>query len=200
VRHEDISLPAEIPLFPLNTVLFPGGPLPLRIFETRYLDMLSDCLKREQGFGVCLIEKGSETGPAHTYTVGTLARIRDWSNGPDGLLNILALGSQRFRVTHLRTQHNGLNVAEIEWLPAEPAMPLPDAAKPLAELLQQILTQIQERYTQVTPAYADASWVGYRLAEILPLPVAQRQYLLEISDACMRLDIISTLIRAQASE
>lgn len=193
-------MPTEIPLFPLNTVLFPGGPLPLRIFETRYLDMLSDCLKREQGFGVCLIEQGSESGPAHTYTVGTLAHIRDWSNGPDGLLNILALGSQRFRVMRMRTQHNGLNLAEVEWLPAEPAMPLPDTAKLLAELLQQILAQAKERYAMITTDYADASWVGYRLAEILPLPIAQRQYLLEISDARMRLDIIGTLVSAQATE
>ena len=191
---------SEIPLFPLNTVLFPGGPLPLRIFETRYLEMVSDCLKHEQGFGVCLIEQGGEAGPAHTYTVGTLARIRDWSNGPDGLLNILALGSQRFRVTCVRTQHNGLNLAEVDWLPEEPAMPLPGTAKPLVELLQQILAQVQERYALVISAYEDASWVGYRLAEILPLPIAQRQYLLEISDACMRLDIISTLVSAQASE
>jgi uncharacterized protein len=194
------TLPAEIPLFPLSTVLFPGGPLPLRIFETRYLDMLSHCLKHGQGFGVCLIEQGSETGAARTYTVGTLARIHDWSNGPDGLLHILALGARRFRVTRMRTQHNGLNVAEVEWLPDEPAMPLPETARPLAEVLQQILAQIQERYTAVTPAYEDASWVGYRLAELLPLPDAQRQYLLEISDAGMRLDILGTLVNAQASE
>ena len=191
---------SEIPLFPLNTVLFPGGPLPLRIFEARYLDMVSDCLKREQGFGVCLIEQGSEAGPAHTYTVGTLARIRDWSKGADGLLNILALGSLRFRVTRVRTQHNGLNLAEVDWLPEEPAMPLPETAIPLVELLQQMLVQMQERYALVTSAYEDASWVGYRLAEILPLPIAQRQYLLEISDPHMRLDIIGTLICAQTAE
>jgi len=194
------TVPAEIPLFPLNTVLFPGGPLPLRIFETRYLDMLSSCLKHAQGFGICLIEQGSEAGAARTYTVGTLARIHDWSNGPDGLLHILALGERRFRVTRMRTQHNGLNIAEVEWLPDEPAVILPETAKPLAELLKQILAQIQKRYTAVTPAYEDASWVGYRLAELLPLPDAQRQYLLEISDARMRLDILGTLLTAQASE
>jgi uncharacterized protein len=189
---------AEIPLFPLNTVLFPGGPLPLRIFETRYLDMVSSCLKRGRDFGVCLIEQGNETGPARTYTVGTLASIRDWSNGPDGLLNILALGGRRFRVTRVRTQHNGLNLAEVDWVPDEPEVRLPEAAKPLAELLQRILAQIQERYALVEPDYENASWVGRRLAEILPLPVAQRQYLLEISDALMRLDIIGTLVSAQA--
>jgi len=193
-------VPAEIPLFPLNSVLFPGGPLPLRIFETRYLDMVSSCLKHEQGFGVCLIEQGSETGPARTYTVGTLAHIRDWSNGPDGLLNILALGSGRFRVTRVRVQHNGLNIAEVEWLPQEPSVPLPDTARPLAEMLQQLLAQMAERYAAVLPRYQDASWVGYRLAEIMPLPVAQRQYLLEICDARLRLDIIGTLVNAQAGK
>lgn len=193
-------MPAEIPLFPLNSVLFPGGPLPLRIFETRYLDMVSSCLKHEQGFGVCLIEQGSETGPARTYTVGTLAHIRDWSNGPDGLLNILALGSGRFRVTRVRVQHNGLNIAEVEWLPQEPSVPLPDTARPLAEMLQQLLAQMAERYAAVLPRYQDASWVGYRLAEIMPLPVAQRQYLLEICDARLRLDIIGTLVNAQAGK
>ncbi len=193
-------MPAEIPLFPLNSVLFPGGPLPLRIFETRYLDMVSSCLKHEQGFGVCLIEQGSETGPARTYTVGTLAHIRDWSNGPDGLLNILALGSGRFRVTRVRVQHNGLNIAEVEWLPQEPSVPLPDTARSLAEMLQQLLAQMAERYAAVLPRYQDASWVGYRLAEIMPLPVAQRQYLLEICDARLRLDIIGTLMNAQAEK
>jgi len=193
-------VPAEIPLFPLNSVLFPGGPLPLRIFETRYLDMVSSCLKHEQGFGVSLIEQGSETGPARTYTVGTLAHIRDWSNDPDGLLNILALGSRRFRATRVRVQHNGLNIAEVEWLPQEPSVPLPDTARPLAEMLQQLLAQMAERYAAVLPRYEDASWVGYRLAEIMPLPVAQRQYLLEICDPRLRLDIIGTLVNAQAEK
>ncbi len=191
---------ATIPLFPLNAVLYPGGPLPLRIFETRYLDMVSLCLKQEAGFGVCLIEQGSETGPARTYTVGTLARIHDWSNGPDGLLNIMALGEKRFRVTRLRVQHDGLNLGEVEWLPDEPAIPLPDSAKPLAEFLRQVLAQMQDRYAMVTPAYEDATWVGWRLAELLPLPITQRQNLLEISDARMRLDVIGTLLHAQTSK
>ncbi|MGA9853494.1 MAG: LON peptidase substrate-binding domain-containing protein [Gammaproteobacteria bacterium] len=191
-------MPSTIPLFPLSTVLFPGGPLPLRIFETRYLDMVSRCLKRSEGFGVCLIEQGSETGPAHTYTVGTLARIRDWSNGPDGLLNILALGERRFRVVRLHVQHDGLNMGDVEWLPDESAVALPDTAKPLADFLRRILEQMPERYAAVTSVYEDAGWVGCRLAEILPLPMVQRQHLLEITDARMRLDLITTLLHAQS--
>jgi Lon protease-like protein len=191
-------VPDAIPLFPLNTVLFPGGPLPLRIFETRYLDMLSRCLKNNQGFGVCLIEQGSETGAAHTYTVGTLARIRDWSNGPDGLLHILALGERRFRVATLRTQHDGLNLGEVEWLPEEPPVPLPESSEPLAEMLRQLLAQLPGRYAALTSGYDDSTWVGYRLAEILPLPLTRRQYLLEISDARLRLDVIATLMQEQS--
>lgn len=179
-------------------MLFPGGPLPLRIFETRYLDMVSRCLRNNQGFGVCLIEQGSETGPARTYTVGTLARIRDWSNGPDDLLHILALGERRFRVLRMRPQHDGLNLGEVEWLPEEPPTPLPESARSLAEMLRQLLPQLSERYAMVTPAYDDAVWVGYRLAEILPLPLVQRQHLLELNDAHMRLDVITTLMRKQS--
>ena len=191
------ELPGEIPLFPLHTVLFPGGPLPLRIFETRYLEMVSNCLKRNQGFGVCLIDKGSETGKARTYKVGTLAVIRDWSNGADGLLNILALGSRRFRMLHLRTQDNGLNMATVEWLAEEPAMLVPVNAAPLAGQLQQMLTQAGTHYALVERDFENASWLGYRLAELLSMPLTQKQYLLEITDAHMRLDIIETLVNAR---
>lgn len=191
-------MPETLALFPLNTVLFPGGPLPLRIFETRYLDMLSRCLKSNAGFGVCLIEQGSETGPAHTYTVGTLAHIRDWSNDADGLLHILAIGGRRFRTLRMRVQHDGLYLGEVEWLADESPLPLPESAKPLAEMLRTLLAQMPERYALITKAYDDSSWVGYRLAELLPLPVKQRQHLLEISDAQLRLDIIAALMDAQA--
>ena len=190
-------MPDSIALFPLNTVLFPGGPLPLRIFETRYLDMVSRCLKNNEGFGVCLIEQGGETGPARTYTVGTLARIRDWSNGPDGLLHILAAGERRFRVLRMRPQHDGLNLGEVEWLPEQPRVPLPESARSLAGMLRQLLAQLPEHYAMTAPAYDDAVWVGYRLAEILPLPLVQRQHLLELGDARLRLDLISTLIQPQ---
>ena len=92
----------NVALFPLSTVLYPGGPLPLRIFEPRYLDMISDCLKNDKPFGVLLIRSGSDTGPATTYEVGTLARITDWYQGSDGLLGITAVGEQRFRLISVK--------------------------------------------------------------------------------------------------
>jgi Lon protease-like protein len=190
---------ADIALFPLQTVLFPGGQLPLRIFEPRYLDMVSRCLKDGQGFGVCMISDGSETGSARSHTLGTLAQIRDWSSGEDGLLHILAIGERRFRVQAVRTQHDGLNRATVDWIEDEPALPLPDSARPLAQLLRQIVEQVANRDAGTPTAYEDASWVGYRLAELLPISLKQRQYLLELSDAGKRLEILGTLVKSLAT-
>lgn len=190
----------EIFLFPLQTVLYPGGPLPLRIFETRYLDMVSRCLKEEQGFGVCLIREGKETGPAQVHMTGTLARIRDWSQGQDGLLNILARGERRFHIQIQRTQADGLNLAEVEWLPEEPSAPLPEARQELAEILRQIILQVGAPYADGEGAYGEAGWVGCRLAELLPLSLVQRQYLLELNDPLKRLEILSTLVQSLATQ
>ncbi|HSN18010.1 MAG TPA: LON peptidase substrate-binding domain-containing protein [Gammaproteobacteria bacterium] len=185
---------SEIPLFPLNTVLFPRGALPLRIFETRYLDMVSDCLKRDQGFGVCLIQEGKETGKAKMHTVGTLAEIGDWSRGEDGLLHIVAQGKRRLKVAKVRTQGDGLNLGEVEILPEDPLLPVPDTQRMLPEILRQVLQQAEVEYPAVE--YADAAWVGNRLAEVLPISLPQRQYLLEVDDPLKRLEILATLVQS----
>ncbi len=190
----------EIPLFPLQTVLYPGGPLSLRIFETRYLDMVSRCLKGEQGFGVCLIREGTETGTARIHMTGTLARIRDWSQGPDGLLNILARGEQRFHVESLRSQGDGLNLGQVEWLAEGPATALPEERLDMADLLRQIIQQVGGPYGELEEAYGDAAWVGARLAELLPISLPQRQYLLELNDPLKRLEIIVTLVQSLAAK
>lgn len=188
----------EIPLFPLQTVLYPGGPLSLRLFETRYLDMVSRCMKEGQGFGVCLIREGSETGTAQIYMTGTLARIHDWSQGPDGLLHILARGERRFHTESLRTQGDGLNLGQVEWLADEPAAELPESRADMADLLRQIIQQVGGPYTGLEEAYGDAGWVGRRLAELLPISLPQRQYLLELNDPVKRLEIIATLVQSLA--
>ena len=109
----------HIPIFPLNTVLFPGGPLPLRIFEPRYIDMVSASMKSDTPFGVLLIKDGEEAGPATTYEVGTLAKITDFYQGSDGLLGVTALGGQRFRLISNERQHDGLNIGEVELIDAD---------------------------------------------------------------------------------
>lgn len=190
----------EIALFPLRTVLYPGGPLSLRIFETRYIDMVSRCLKEQRGFGVCLIKEGGETGPAEVHHTGTLARIRDWSQGEDGLLYILARGEGRFRLRARRVQADGLNLGEVEWLPEEPAAAMPETRRELAEVLRQIIQQVEGPYAELEPRFDDAGWVSHRLAELLPISLIQRQYLLELADPLKRVEILATLVQSLATE
>ncbi len=160
----------DLPLFPLNTVLFPGGPLPLRIFEPRYVDMVGPLHAREQPFGVVLIiggRRGRRGGRAGGR--GYRARIVDFSQLPDGLLGMMCRGSRRFRLRAHRAQSDGLNIGEIEWL-SEPG---PDAIaaehRPLAQLLRRVLKELGETARHLDADFEDADWVSNRLAEFLPL-------------------------------
>ncbi len=191
---------ATIPLFPLNTVLFPGGPLRLRIFEPRYLDMISRCMREESGFGVALILAGREAGgPARTVEIGTLARIVDFEQLEDGLLGITARGERRFRIVHAHQESDGLNVCQVAWRDQEARAEVPPQHAALAELLRRALEQIGPAYSEVTPAYEDASWVGMRLAEILPLAAIERQELLELNDGPERLHWLQSRLNIQES-
>jgi Lon protease-like protein len=191
----------KVPLFPLNTVLFPGGPLPLRIFEARYLDMISRCLRQDHGFGVLLIREGSEAGaPAKTMSVGTMARIVDWDQGEDGLLAVTALGGERFRLHGVRRQSDGLNLGTVELLAPEKRLPLADRFERLARLLETVVSDLGPLYDAIPKDYADASWVGYRLAELLPLSLPDKQALLEMEDAEARLAALEPVIEAMQDE
>lgn len=179
----------NIPLFPLHTVLFPGGVLPLRIFEPRYLDMVSDCLRQDSGFGICLIREGKEIGvAASTYEVGTLARISWFDRRDDGLLGINVSGEQRFRILTSEVQPNQLVRAEVELLAAEPPCVVPEDYRHLAQLLQGILDQLDFPYAKLPRHYDDAAWLGARLTELLPLKLELKQYLLQLDDALARLE------------
>lgn len=188
-----------IPLFPLNAVLFPGGPLKLRIFEPRYLDMVSRCMRENSGFGVALIVAGNEAGggPAQTMPIGTLARIVDFEQLDDGLLGITARGERRFRIMHVHQEHDGLNVCEVEWREDEARAEVPQEHAVLAELLRRALEQIGPAYGEIEPAYQDATWVGMRLAEILPLAAVERQELLELNDGPERLHWLQSRLNIQ---
>jgi len=178
-----------IPLFPLNAVLFPGGPLALRIFEQRYIDLVRDCTRRDCGFGVCLILKGLEAGePAVPAAVGTLARITDFYTLPDGLLGIRAEGSERFQVTTTRVRDNGLVHGEVRFWPDEPVVSVPPEHGLLATILERLFEQIGGPFAKADRAcYDNASWVGFRLAEHLPLEPPERQQLLQMTDPLQRL-------------
>ena len=183
----------SIALFPLNMVLFPSGALPLRIFETRYVDMVRRCMRESQSFGVVLIREGNEVGPAETFDVGTLAKIVDFHQLSDGLLGLSCVGEQRFRILNRSRQADGLNLAQVAWVAPEPAVAVPARHARLPELLKSVLPQLGEVYTGIEMRLDDAAWVGHRLAEILPIPLADKQRCLELDDPIQRLDTLSPL-------
>ena len=181
----------DIPLFPLGTVLFPGGLLPLRIFEQRYLEMAKNCLRAGTPFGVCLIREGSEVGaPATHEDLGCLARITQWDMQQFGLLQLVAQGGERFRVRATRIRTDGLILADIEILAEDADTPIPEKFRACRQLLERIVAEHGERLF-ARPFMLDSSaWVAARLAEVLPLPLASRQKLLELDDNQKRLEII----------
>ena len=188
---------ARLPLFPLNTVLFPDGRLPLRVFETRYMDMVARCMREDSGFGVCLIAAGSEVGEAALpHEVGTEARIEGWDMEQPGVLTLVTRGQRRFRIEDHEVERDGLLVATVRWLD-EPAPALvPDALRELQVLLKAIANEIGEQLPG-PHRFDDAGWVGARFAELLPLSLADKQAMLELEDALVRLQTLERVLREQ---
>jgi Lon protease-like protein len=195
-----IVLTDTIPLFPLNTVLFPGGPLPLRVFEPRYLDMVSRCLKEETEFGVVLILSDSEVGDAQLASVGTLARIIDWYQGSDGILGVTAVGLRRFRINAADRQDDGLYIGNVEFVASEPRTVLPVEYKPMASLLEVVIDDLGKLYQDIEKHFEDATWVGRRFAEILPITNEEKQHCLELNDGVERLTFVRPLLRSIREE
>ena len=177
-----MSAAAELPLFPLQTVLFPGGRLPLRIFEQRYLGMAKACLRDGTPFGVCLIREGREVGvPALPEETGCTARLVEWDMPQLGLLQVVARGERRFRILERRAQADGLQLARVELLEDAADAPL-EASDLCARVLRRALEDAGEEVVEPPLLYESAAWVGERLAELLPLSPASKQRLLEMDD------------------
>ena len=185
-------MPESLPLFPLRTVLLPGASLGLRLFERRYLDMVGDCGRNGRGFGVCLILQGEEAGvPATPAAFGTEALIEDFDTGDDGLLTLQVRGARRFHVQRTRVRDNGLVMGEVLWREAD----LDDCLRPehalLATVLQHFLEKAGGEHSKASHArFDDAAWVGWRLAEFLPLDDAQRLSILQEDDVHERLAML----------
>ena len=186
-----------VPIFPLQTVLFPGSLLPLRIFEARYMDMAKACLKDGSLFGVCLIKEGAEVGaPAVPEPVGCLARIAECDMEELGILKVKAEGLERFRIVSSQTTAQGLVVGEIERLEPEPAGEAPGLDES-AEFLRKAIIGIVESRFAAPFRFEDPSWVSFRLAEILPLRNDVKQKLLELTDATLRLGVLHQVLKKQ---
>ena len=185
-----------IALFPLHAVLFPGGPLPLRIFETRYTDMVRRCMRTQEPFGVVMIQEGDEAGVvATTATVGCTARIVDFHTLHDGLLGISCVGERKFRVLRVWRADDGLNMGEVAWLPVEPELPVPADCERLASTLRHALEELADHYENVARKFDDAAWIGARIAELLPIELADKQALLELDDPLERLRSLLTVVK-----
>jgi Lon protease-like protein len=187
-----------LPLFPLNTVLFPQGPLPLRIFETRYLDMVSQCLQTNSGFGVCLIKQGKEVGgSAITVDIGVVAKIVDWHQRHDGLLGISTVGEQRFKLNSVSLGANRLAMAEVNLLPLDSAIELPDDYLHLVDMLRRLIESTGHHYANLPKRYADAAWVANRLVELLPIEMSHKQLFLEMDDPILKLQQLAEMLEGK---
>jgi len=184
----------DLPLFPLNTVLFPGGRLPLRIFEQRYMDMAKACLREGAPFGVCLIREGREVGaPATPFEIGCSARIAHWDMAQLGVLQVVALGERRFRVLRHAAQADGLLRGDVEPLPPDRDAEIPPSCATCVRLLERVIDQ-QGGLFEPPHQLGSSAWVSARLAEILPLPLAVKQRLLEMGDGRARLEQLNEFL------
>lgn len=186
----------EIFIFPLNTVLFPDGVLPLKVFEQRYVEMTKACLRDNRPFGVCLIREGREVGMAAVpEPVGCFAAIESWDMPQLGLFHLIARGGGRFRIREMRVAPNHLISAAVEPIPADGATSVAD---PLCrEMLQAIIEKVGAERFPAPVRLDDAAWIGYRLAEVLPLEPRTKQELLELTDAAARLERLHALLEKQ---
>ncbi len=190
---------AQVYIFPLNTVLFPGGVLPLKVFEQRYIEMAKICLSDNRPFGVSLIKEGNEVGtPAVPQEVGCLARITHWDMPQLGVFHLTTEGTQRFRIVHSTVAKNGLISAAIEMLPPEPEVAPAD--KLCGEVLKAIVEKLGAEHFPAPHHFDDAAWIGYRLSEVLPISLDIKQQLLQLPDPQARLSKLSEILSQQGIE
>ena len=192
----------NMPIFPLGSVLFPQGVLPLRIFETRYTDMVRECMRSNTAFGVCLITKGNEVGTAADFeSIGCLARIVDFDMEQHGVLQIRTVGEQRFKVIEQHVDQSQLIRASIELIPEDVKHDVPDEFVGCANLAKQLVIEIKEKFDgdpeQVIAKpyeFELASWVANRLCEVLPIESKAKQKLMELQDPLNRLSLINQFL------
>ena len=193
-RHAGVS---DIPIFPLNLVLFPGGPLPLKIFEQRYQEMTKVCLRDETPFGVCRIRKGHEVGaPAEHEQTGCSARISDWEMPHPGLFHLNCVGQMVFRLVDSHVEDSGLIHGDVEWLSDGDDAIDSNQLDVCRSALERFVERAGDRFLARPPAFDDAAWVSYRLAEMLPVDLQTKQDLLEQRSTALRVATIAELLQS----
>lgn len=191
-----VSAPTELPIFPLGSILFPGGTLSLRIFEQRYMEMAKACLKSNSTFGIALISSGEEVGsPAEPEAVGTVARIVEWDMQELGILQIRVRGENRYRLAGKSVTKSGLIIGETTPIPDDPHIDCPELP-PCAAFLRKVLVQTSSE-RKSPERFEDANWVSFRITELLPFTNAVKQKMLELTDARMRLEVLHRFLSEQ---
>ncbi len=198
------TTPRKIPLFPLGTVLFPDGVIALKIFEARYLDMIKRCLREKTEFGVISIIKNIESEQESVSTtfsqIGTLALIEDFDPVQPALYMTKSFGTQRFKLLNSTQEASGLWIGEIELLENDPLIPVPQEHQKVAKLLDEIISVIQSEDLMGEAPFKkpykvdDCGWVSNRLAELLPISLAQKNHLLAQTNPRIRLDLVTEII------
>lgn len=184
----------KLPLFPLSSVVMPGGIMKLRLFERRYIDMVKNCFRTDSGFGICLIRDGREAGePSEPYPMGTLVSIVDFDQGDDGLLHISALGGAEFRVIDYAADENQLLIGEVEMLPEREPTPMEPEFTQLADKLALILSYVEPDISYAEKHFDDADWVCHRLLELLPLAAPAKYELLQMPSNHERMQTLASL-------
>ncbi len=190
----------SLALFPLQTVVFPGGLLPLRVFEPRYMDMVTQAIAERAAFGICAIREGRDVdvGAKH-YTLGTRVHVMDWDMPQPGILHIQTQALERFVVRSSHSESNGLRIGEVDDVSPEPAIALPEELTLAAEVLYQIINELgAEKFAQPHD-FNNATWISYRLSEVLPLKLSVRQNLLAMNDSIARLTILTDFLKKQTN-
>lgn len=189
------------PVFPLNMTLFPGGRLPLQIFETRYIDMITNCLRHEQGFTIVSIKDGHEVGlTPEIYRIGTYALIVDWETLPSGLLGITVEGKTKVILSEITEKNDGLLNADIDFMENEISQPVPDTCLHLVDILKSVEKNPVIKGLNLNIDYEDASDVSSRLCELLPFNTEDKQALLELQDPIERLARLQAILDVMGAD
>jgi len=189
--------PSQLAIFPLSSHILPCGRLPLRIFEQRYIRMISECSQNKTGFGIVMINSANQTSLGNISPIGTYVKIIDFYNLKNGFLGLIVEGLRRFKITDIHVENDGLRQADINFLPNWPEQPIHHKHQHLTDKLAEIFAE----HPELGNLYAekkkmcDSSWIAQRWIELLPISVDQKQQLITGNDCDLTLDLLTRLMR-----
>jgi Lon protease-like protein len=197
VMHDNVMCPMIRSIFPLHTVICPQGRVPLQIFERRYLTMVSQVLRSGEGFVIVLLKEGNEVGgTCRFYDIGVLVNVVDFQGLPSGFLGITVEAAEKVTISEPRQRPDGLYEGNIALLPEEPFCPTEYEDADLSDLLCELLRHPVVKSLNMSIDHGDARSLGWRLVDLLPFSLPDKQFLLALNDPRYRLEQIRYLLHA----